>query len=150
MTEHRAQVEELLADYRRSRERLAATQQELGAVSGSASSADGLVTATVGARGVLTDLVIDDDAYARYRPAELAAHVVRAAREAAAEASGAAGAVLAEALGPGTDPQTVLRGSADLAPGELAARQAPDDADDPEEIFEDQNWLDDTEWSTSR
>src|SRR5690606_24121218 len=94
VTEHRAQVEELLADYRRSREQLAVVHRQLASVSASASSADGLVTATVGARGVLTDLVIDNAAYERYRPAELAAHIVRAAREAAVEAFNGAEEVL--------------------------------------------------------
>ncbi len=147
MTEHRAQVEELLADYRRSREQLATVHRRLASVSGSASSADGLVTATVGARGVLTDLVIDNAAYERYRPAELAAHIMRAAKEAAAEAFSGAEEALAPALGGDVDPRPVLLGTADLTADEVADGEPPDDS---AESFEDQNWLDDSEWSRSR
>ncbi|OLT39761.1 hypothetical protein BJF85_25500 [Saccharomonospora sp. CUA-673] len=86
MTDHREEVEQLLAEYRRSREQLADVQQRITAISESVSSADGLITATVGGRGVLTDLTIDDDAYQRYRPRELAAQIVRLTGEATAKA----------------------------------------------------------------
>lgn len=144
MTEHRVQVEELLAEYRRSREQLAEVHRELAAVSASASSADGLVTATVGARGALTDLTIESDAYTEYRPAELAAHIMRAVREATEDALGGAGEVMAPVLGRDADPRAVLSGTADLTAAELTEAEAPDDS---EESFEDQNWLDDAEWS---
>ncbi len=65
MTDHREEVEQLLAEYRRSREQLAGVQQRITAISESASSDDGLITATVGGRGVLTDLTIADGAYER-------------------------------------------------------------------------------------
>ncbi|EID53657.1 YbaB/EbfC family nucleoid-associated protein [Saccharomonospora xinjiangensis] len=146
MTEHRAQVEELLADYRRSRDQLADVHRRLARVSASAQSADGLVTATVGARGELTDLVIDAEAYTRYRPSELAAHIVRAAREAGAEAFCGAEEIMAPALGRVAEPGSVLSGTADLTEDELAV-QPLDDSDD---TFEDQNWLDDSEWSKAR
>ncbi|EIE97604.1 YbaB/EbfC family nucleoid-associated protein [Saccharomonospora glauca] len=147
MTEYRAQVEELLADYRRSREQLADVHRRLAQVSASAQSADGMVTATVGARGELTDLVLDSEAYTRYRPSELAAHIVRAAREAAAEAFCGAEEIMAAALGRDVDPGALLSGTADLTASELAVEEAADESD---ETFEDQNWLDDSEWSRSR
>jgi DNA-binding protein YbaB len=147
VTEHRAQVEELLADYRRSREQLAVVHRQLASVSASASSADGLVTATVGARGVLTDLVIDNAAYERYRPAELAAHIVRAAREAAVEAFNGAEEVLVPVLGGDVEPRTVLLGTADLTVDEIVGEKPPDDSG---EVFEDQNWIVDSEWSRAR
>lgn len=150
MTEYRAQVEELLSGYRRSRERLADVHRQLALVSASAQSADGLVTATVGARGELTDLVLDGDAYTRYRPSELAAHIVRAVREATAEAFSGAEEIMAAALGRDTDPRAVLAGTADLTDSELAVAEDSDDSEDPDETFEDQNWLDDSEWSKSR
>jgi len=56
--DHRAQVEEMLADYRRSREQLASVQRELAAVSGRASSPDGTVDATVGPGGKLVGLIL--------------------------------------------------------------------------------------------
>ncbi len=153
MTEHQARVEQALADYRRSRERLVAAQRELAAVRASASSADGSVTATVGVRSALTGLTIDDRAYERYRPAELAAEIVRLTARATAEAFASAGEVLAPALESGTDPQALLLGTGDLTPEELAP--AEPDADGPapdrpaapaaagpdEPDFDDRDWL---------
>ncbi len=153
MTEYRAQVEELLSGYRRSREQLVDVHRRLALVSASAQSADGLVTATVGARGELTDLVLDGDVYTRYRPSELAAHIVRAVREAGAEAFSGAEEIMASVLGRDTDPRAVLAGTADLTASELAVAETCDDSedsDDSDETFEDQNWLDDSEWSKSR
>lgn len=146
VTEHRLQVEELLADYRRSRAQLADVHQQLARVSATAQSADGLVTATVGARGELTDLVLDAEVYTRYRPSELAAHIVRAAKEATAEAFSGAEEILAPALGRSADPGAVLSGTADLSDDELAVG----DEEDDDAGFEDQNWLDDSEWSKTR
>lgn len=155
MTDHQARVDEFLADYRRSREHLACVHQELGAISASASSADGSVTATVGPRGTLTGLHITDDAYQRYRPAELAKEIVRVTAVATVQALSDASEVLAPALPAGTDPQALLLGTADLGPDEIApehepasavpapvkagrkATAQPDDDDD----FEDTNWV---------
>ncbi|GAA5168590.1 MULTISPECIES: YbaB/EbfC family nucleoid-associated protein [Amycolatopsis] len=137
MTEHRAQVEELLAGYRRSREQLASVQRELTSVTASASDPDGLVTATVGARGTLTGLVIAEEAYRRYRPAELADRIVRVTGEATRRAYGAAGDVLAPVLPAGTDPQALLLGTADLAAPEVSR---PKHALD-EDSYEDRNWI---------
>lgn len=158
MTDHREEVEQLLAEYRRSREQLADVQQRITAISESVSSADGLITATVGGRGVLTDLTIDDDAYQRYRPRELAAQIVRLTGEATAKAFTGAGEVLAPALPSGTDPQALLLGTADLTAAEITPPEPADsrgraaelrDLDD-EESFEDSSWLDDSEWQRSR
>ncbi|HEV2784647.1 MAG TPA: YbaB/EbfC family nucleoid-associated protein, partial [Actinophytocola sp.] len=96
--DHRAQVEELLADYQRSREQLAAVHRALASVSASASSEDGAVTATVGPRGSLTGLVIDESAYRRYRPAELADLIVRTAAAAAGQAARSATELVAPVL----------------------------------------------------
>lgn len=160
MTDHRAEVEQLLAEYRRSREQLAGVHQQLTAISESASSDDGLITATVGGRGVLTGLTIADGAYERYRPAELAAQIVRLTGAATAKAFTGASEVLAPALPQGTDPQALLLGTADLAADELAspadagsvgadAVGAARDVED-EESFEDASWFDDTDWQRSR
>ncbi|WP_019815103.1 YbaB/EbfC family nucleoid-associated protein, partial [Saccharomonospora saliphila] len=124
MTEHQARAEELLADYRRSRERLAEAQRELAAVRASASSPDGLVTATVGARGALTGLEISDRAYERYRPSELATQIVRVTAEATTEALAGAGQVLAPMLGSGTDPTAVVLGTGDLTAAEFTAAES--------------------------
>lgn len=148
MTEHRAQVDELLADYRRSRDQLATVHRDLASVTASAADSDGLITATVGPRGTLTGLVIADGAYRRYRPAELAEQIVRVIGGATVRAFAQAAEVLAPALPSGTDPQALLLGTGDLdaaeiapAPGDgvtgLPARIAPVE----EDSYEDQNWL---------
>lgn len=146
-TDHRAQVDELLADYRRSRDQLASVQRDLARISGSATSPDGSVTAVVDAKGALTDLELGDHAY-RQRPAQLAALIVRTTREAAAKAAEGAYRALSPVLPAGTDPEALLRGTADLRPEEIgvdetrapeAARRRPAVVDD--EDFEQREWL---------
>lgn len=147
MTEHRARVDELLAEYRRSRDHLATVHQQLTAITASASSADGSVTATVGPRGTLTGLSITDEAYRTYRPDELAVQIMRAAAAASASALADASEVIAPALPPGSDPEALLLGTGDLAPGELRAEPPPqpsgEDGDDGEdgEDFDSRNWF---------
>jgi YbaB/EbfC DNA-binding family protein len=137
VTEHRTQVDELLADYRRSRDQLASLQRELASVTASERDADGLITATVGPRGTLTNLVIAEDAYRRYRPAELAERIVRTTGAATVRALDRAARVLAPALPGETDPQALLLGTGDLDATEIAPR----DAAVEEDSYEDQNWL---------
>lgn len=134
--DHRAQVEDLLAGYRRSREQLGAVQRKLATLQESATSEDGLVTVTVGAHGRLTGLVIVDSAYRKLRPHELAASIVALTEKAAATVSRAAGETIAPVLPPDTDPAALLRGTADLTPAEL--KPEPPDA---EETFEDLSWM---------
>ncbi|MFE9745080.1 YbaB/EbfC family nucleoid-associated protein [Saccharothrix saharensis] len=146
-TDHRAQVDELLADYRRSRDQLASVQRDLARISGSATSPDGSVTAVVDAKGTLTDLELADGAY-RLRPTQLAELIVRTAREAVARAAEDAYRTLSPVLPAGTDPEALLRGTADLRPEEIGAeeirppepvrRRAPVDDED----FEQRDWLD--------
>jgi len=141
-TDHRAQVDELLADYRRSRDQLASVQRDLARISGSATSPDGSVTAVVDAKGVLTDLELRDDAY-RLRPAQLARLIVSTAGEAVAKAAEGAYRALSPVLPAGTDPEALLRGTADLRPEEIQppqpTRRRP--AVDDDEDFEQRDWL---------
>lgn len=139
VADHRAQVDELLADYRRSREQLAAVQRELSAISETSANADGTVTATVGARGTLIALELADQAYRRYRPAELAQEIVKVTAAATIKAFAGAGEVLAPVLPAGTDPQALLLGTADLADEEITPADKPNR--EPEESFEDQSWV---------
>nr|WP_285613196.1 YbaB/EbfC family nucleoid-associated protein [Actinokineospora globicatena] len=120
VTDHRAQVEDLLADYRRGRDQLAEVHRALSAISESATSDCGVVTATVSAQGALTALDLRDDAYRVYRPADLAAVIVRTAAVADARAASAAGHAVAPVLPSGTDPEALLRGTADLHRAEIA------------------------------
>jgi DNA-binding protein YbaB len=138
VADHRAQVEDLLADYRRSRDQLAGVQRALAAISESTVSPCGLVRATVSAQGALTGLDIHESAYRNYRPQELAAVIVRVTAAAAAQASRAASEVVAPVLPAGTDPDALLRGTADLTPAEYAPVE-PKWVDDGS--FEDMSWM---------
>ena len=137
--DHRAQVDELLAGYRRSREQLGAVQRDLAAVRETATSDDGLVSATVSAQGTLTKLTIAEAAYRELRPAELAATIVAVSSAAAAAVTRTAGAVLSPVLPPGTDPEALLRGSADLSAEELKPVDVA--AVDQDENFETHTYL---------
>jgi DNA-binding protein YbaB len=149
-TDHRDQVAELMADYQRSREQLASVQRELQAVSATANTPDGLISARVGGQGALTDLRIDEAAYQRYRAHELSAAVVRVVGEATARAAEHTQRALAPALPADADPAAVVAGRGDLTDAEMsppapAAPAAPtrhraaraDDEDD----YEQQTWL---------
>ncbi|MGH3432682.1 MAG: YbaB/EbfC family nucleoid-associated protein [Thermocrispum sp.] len=141
MTEYRARVEDLLAEYRRSREQLAEVHHQLGKITASAGSADGSVTATVGPRGTLTGLTITDEAYRRYQPAELAAQILKATAAASASALAETSAALAPVLPSGTDPEAVLLGTGDLSAAELRPEPVPQPAVVEEEDFESQSWF---------
>ena len=134
--DHRAQVEEMLAGYRRSREQLGAVHRKLATLRASATSEDGLVTVTVGPQGQLHELVIVDSAYRKLRPHELAATIVALSEAATAAMSRAAGEAIAPVLPADTDPEALLRGTADLSPAEL--KPEPPDA---EETFENVTWM---------
>jgi DNA-binding protein YbaB len=137
-TNHRDEVEQLLADYRNSRAQLATVHRTLLSITESASSPDGLVTATVNSSGVLCALSIGDDAYRRYRPAELADAILRATRQAAAQAGERARQTLAPVLPAGIEPGAVLSGTADLTADEISPPTAvPDD----EVNYEDATWM---------
>ncbi|WP_436492139.1 YbaB/EbfC family nucleoid-associated protein [Actinokineospora sp. HUAS TT18] len=135
MADHRAQVEDLLADYRRGRDQLAGVHRALAAINESSTSPCGLVTATVSAQGLLTALSVADGAYRSYRPHELAEVIVAATAAAAASASRVACEIMAPVLPSGTDPAAMLRGTADLTPAEIDPLPVED------ESFEDVHWL---------
>lgn len=142
-SDHRAEVEDLLADYRRSRERLAATREELSAITETA-SAEG-VRVTVGPQGALRDLVLADDAYQRHRPDQLAALIVRLTSDAARSAARRAADVLAEVLPEDADPALLLGGHTD-SESEAVRRNGSRGVDDnvndsAEEDFSDASWL---------
>jgi DNA-binding protein YbaB len=134
--DHRAQVEDLLADYRRSRDQLASVHRALSVVHESASSPDGAVTATVGPGGHLTKLEIHEDAYRHYRPERLAALIVKTVAAATAQAMDASADLIAPVLPADADPEALLRGTADLTAAELTPPPVPEDS------FENRTWLD--------
>jgi DNA-binding protein YbaB len=153
VTDHRAQVEELLADYRRSREHLAQAQQELASITGTARSEDGGVEVVVGAQGTMRNLVLADNVYQRQRPSQLAATILRLTAEAAAAASARAADVVAPVLPAGTDPEAIFAGRADLDPPPPVRDDPPHGAgkrddnaphdNDEEDFSEDSGWLQD-------
>jgi DNA-binding protein YbaB len=138
VADHRAQVEDLLAGYRRSREQLGAVQRSLATVRETVTSDDGQVAVTVSASGTLVDLAINADAYRVLRPAELAALIVRTTAEATARATRQASEVLAPVLPAETDPDALLRGAADLSDDELTPQPVPES---PDETFENETYL---------
>jgi DNA-binding protein YbaB len=155
VTDHGDQVAELLADYRRSREQLASVQRTLRSINETASSPDGLVTATVGPHGNLISLDIAAAVYQRYPARELSALIVRTVSAAATRAAARAGQTLAAALPADVDPAALLAGTGDLRPEEYTPRltSAPEPqqpargpyrrpADDhDEESYEDVSWM---------
>ena len=140
MADHRAQVEDLLAGYRRSREQLGAVQRSLAGVRETVTSEDGRVTVTVSGAGTLVDLTIEDDAYRALRPAELAELIVGTTAAATALAARQANEVLAPVLPADTDPAALLNGTADLSAEELTPAPEPE-PDGPDETFEDKSWM---------
>ncbi|GAA3843234.1 YbaB/EbfC family nucleoid-associated protein [Saccharothrix violaceirubra] len=139
-TDHRAQVDELLADYRRSRDRLATVQRDLATIVETATSPDGSVRATVGAQGTLTDLELDDHAY-RMPPRQLAQVVLRTVQEAAGRAAERTFRTLGTVLPAATDPEALVHGRADLRPEEIAPPAPVRSRRDDDEDFEQRDWL---------
>lgn len=135
--DHRAQVEDLIAGYRRSREELGAVQRRLVTIQETVTSDDGLVTVTVSSSGTLLSLDIAESAYRELRPPELAALIIRTTALATARVTRAASEVLAPVLPADTDPDALLRGTADLSAAELA----PPAAAEPDESNEDRTWM---------
>ncbi|WP_406688784.1 YbaB/EbfC family nucleoid-associated protein [Saccharopolyspora sp. ID03-671] len=142
-TDHRARAEELLADYRRSRENLDDTRRDLAAVTATAASDDGRVRVVVGPQGALRELVLADDVAQRMRPAELAATVVRLSAEAARTAAQRTAAVLADVLPAGTDPELLLGPPPEPLPRNETPRRSDVSSGDAcdDEDFSDTSWL---------
>ncbi|TDV40069.1 YbaB/EbfC family nucleoid-associated protein [Actinophytocola oryzae] len=97
------------AEYQRLAEQVMAIRDGIDDIRGTGYSDDGLVTAVVGGRGRLLELEIDPRIYRERNATELAAKVVAAVREAAAEAEKAATTIAEKTL-----PQT--RGGEDVDP----------------------------------
>jgi DNA-binding protein YbaB len=138
VADHRAQVEDLIAGYRRSREQLGSVQRQLATVRETVTSENGLVAATVSASGALVGLEIAENAYRALNPSDLAALIVSTTAAATSRVTRVAGQVLAPVLPTDTDPESLLRGTADLSAKELTPVAAPEP---PEETFENKTWM---------
>ncbi|GAB3296039.1 YbaB/EbfC family nucleoid-associated protein [Parasphingorhabdus pacifica] len=112
-TDHRTQVEELMADYRRSQERLADTQRDLASITTTARSGDGRIEVVVGPQGVLRELNLAADVYEKHPPDRLAGSVVELTTEAARQSARRAADMLADVLPAGSDPEALLGASND-------------------------------------
>jgi DNA-binding protein YbaB len=89
-------IDELLQQYRQMRDRLGELHREMGSLTATARSPDGLVTATVGAQGQLVALRIDPEAWRRLDSNVLAARIVATASVAADAVRERAGEALKE------------------------------------------------------
>ncbi|MCP2333667.1 YbaB/EbfC DNA-binding family protein [Actinoalloteichus cyanogriseus DSM 43889] len=158
--DHQADVNALLADYRRSREQLGTVRRDLVAIRETASSPDRTVTATVGSQGALRDLTISPDAYRRHRPDELARLVLTTVSEASQAASRAAELALAPVLPERVGSDSVLAGTGDLSdrdllPGPDACGRdrnegaAASGGTSEDDSFDAVSWLRPGGWSTS-
>ncbi|HEY0641507.1 MAG TPA: YbaB/EbfC family nucleoid-associated protein [Pseudonocardiaceae bacterium] len=134
-------AEQLLADYRRSREQLAAVHRALARLAVSESSPDGAITVTVGARGTLTDLSVHEETYRHYRPSRLADTILRLTAVAAERATAEAARILAPVLPPGADPVAFVSGTADLRPDELDPEPPPSPFDTDDHLS--RTWMED-------
>jgi len=137
VADHRAQVDDLIAGYRRSREQLGAVQRALVTIQETVTSDDGLVTVTVSSSGTLLSLDIAESAYRALRPPELAAVIIRTTALATARVTRRSSEVLAPVLPKDTDPEALLRGTADLS----AAEMTPPPPAEPDETFENKTWM---------
>jgi DNA-binding protein YbaB len=109
-----ARAEELLSDVGRMRSQLTDVQARSREVRGTARSADGGITVTVGPRGALLGLRIEPRTYRRSGPDELAGQIVELAGEAVRDAAGKLEEILAPFLPRGVALADVLAGTADL------------------------------------
>ncbi|SNS91782.1 Conserved DNA-binding protein YbaB [Asanoa hainanensis] len=98
----RGRADEVLGQYERLRAGMAELRERLSAFSSTAQSADGLVIATVDARGHLVRLVLDQSAYRAHRPEQLAAVVTATIRDATSSSAGAVQDLVAGYLPPGS------------------------------------------------
>jgi DNA-binding protein YbaB len=140
-TNHRDEVAQLLAEYRRGREQLASVQRTLTSIAESATSPDGLITVTVDAAGTLSGLSIADEAYRRHRPTELAAVILRTTRSAGVRAAERARQALAPVLPADIDPAALLSGRADLTEAEIAVPAVTRPASLDEDSYEETSWM---------
>jgi DNA-binding protein YbaB len=104
----RARFDEVYGQYQRLRSGLDDIQRRLADVRVSAESADGLVRATVGSRGQLTDLQLDRRAY-RLAPDDLSRTIVDTVQQAAVRTTREVETLMAAYLPADSGPMRFLR-----------------------------------------
>jgi DNA-binding protein YbaB len=105
----RARFDEVYGQYQRLRSGLDDIQRRLADMRVSADSADGLVRATVGSRGQLTDLRLDRRAYRALTPDELSRIIVDTVQLAAARTTREVETLMAAYLPADSGPMRFLR-----------------------------------------
>lgn len=137
----RQQVDSLLAGLHRQAAALQSAQARVAEVTGRATSVDGLVTATVNAAGIVTDVQFAPTAFTRSTPDKLARSVVDVIQQAAAAAQQEVEDALAPVRADVPDLPDVF--APDVIPGvpslkdllpNPAARQPPRAQDDDEDF----------------
>lgn len=133
----REQVNSLLAGLNRQSAALQKAQVQAAEVTGRATSADGLVTVTVNAVGIVTDVQLAPSAFDRSTPDKLACSVVTVTQQAANAAQRQVEDALAPARGELPDLPDVVSGAPslkDLLPAMSSAnrrsQQSPEDDDE--------------------
>ncbi|MGJ7908809.1 YbaB/EbfC family nucleoid-associated protein [Actinopolyspora sp. H202] len=112
MTDHRAQVEEMIADYRRSSQRLSEVDDELATIEETVGDDRGEVSVTVGSGGALRRVWLAEQVYRTHSPDELGRLIVRLSATATARIAERTDAVLATVLPSGSDPAALRADSA--------------------------------------
>jgi|tagenome__1003787_1003787.scaffolds.fasta_scaffold20858230_2 hypothetical protein len=129
-------LDHAIADLRAEQARIQAATDHMTALSGSATSKDRMVTATVDSRGRLTDLKLSGTRYRQLAPTELTTRIVdtvRAAQEDAARAaSGALAGLLPDGLGVPVDGEFDMEAMFEAAISAARATAATDTETGPE------------------
>ena len=134
----RQQVNSLLAGLNRQSAALQEAQVQAAEVTGRATSADGLVTVTVNAVGIVTDVQFAPSAFDRSTPDKLARSVVTVTQQAASAAQRQVEDVLAPARGELPDLPDVVRGAPslkDLLPNMWSTSRRPQQPSEDDEDF---------------
>lgn len=98
----RRRFDDVFGQYEQLRAGMAELQERLATLSATARSADGLIEATVDARGQLVRLAFDPRAYRAHRPDELAALATATVRDAMVSAADSVQELLTAYLPPGS------------------------------------------------
>jgi DNA-binding protein YbaB len=91
-------LEHAIADLRAEQARIQAASEHMASLTGSATSKDRMVTATVDSRGRLVDLKLAGTRYRQLAPAELTTRIVETVREAQEDAARTAASELSGLL----------------------------------------------------
>lgn len=107
-------LDELFQSYQRKREEMTALQEKLRAASATVTSDSGLVTVTVGARGDITELKLNTQAYRKMPAAQLCQQITETIQKAKKAASAQVKGAMKPLLPPGMSFDALVDGKFDL------------------------------------